>query len=93
MEIHWKEGPFFGKILYLILLEIQKKTILNYHNIVMSLPYILKLLKTPRRFVTFIRGDGKTELRFGSGISDNPDEEIIPNPNNVGSSLLVVRHT
>ena len=50
-------------------------------------PYLLKLLKTPRRFTSFIRGDGKTELRFGSGISDNPDEEIIPNPNNVGSSL------
>ena len=33
-------------------------------------PYLLKLLKTPKRFVTFIRGDGKTELRFGSGISD-----------------------
>ena len=27
------------------------------------------------------------ELRFGSGISDNADEEIIPNPDNVGSSL------
>tara|TARA_B100001778_G_scaffold203005_1_gene167662 strand:- start:658 stop:2649 length:1992 start_codon:yes stop_codon:yes gene_type:complete len=50
-------------------------------------PYLLKLLKTPRRFTTFIRGDGKTELRFGSGISDNPDEEIVPNPNNVGSAL------
>jgi len=27
------------------------------------------------------------ELRFGAGISDNPDEEIIPNPDNVGSNL------
>jgi hypothetical protein len=27
------------------------------------------------------------EIRFGSGISDNPDEEIIPNPDSVGSSL------
>ena len=50
-------------------------------------PYLLKLLKTSRRFTTFIREDGKTELRFGAGISDSPDEEIIPNPNNVGSSL------
>ena len=50
-------------------------------------PYLLKLLKTPRRFVTFIRSDGRTELRFGAGVSDSFDEEIIPNPNNVGSSL------
>jgi len=50
-------------------------------------PYLLKLLKTARRFVTFIREDGKTEMRFGAGTSDSPDEEIIPNPDSVGSSL------
>ena len=50
-------------------------------------PYLLKLLKTSRRFTTFIREDGKTELRFGAGTSDSPDEEIVPNPDNVGSSL------
>ena len=50
-------------------------------------PYLLKLLKTSRRFTTFIREDGKTELRFGAGTSDSPDEEIIPNPDEVGSSL------
>tara|TARA_R100000008_G_scaffold47338_1_gene28008 strand:+ start:562 stop:2571 length:2010 start_codon:yes stop_codon:yes gene_type:complete len=50
-------------------------------------PYLLKLKKTPRRFVTYIVQDGSTELRFGSGISDSPDEEIIPNPNSVGSNL------
>ena len=50
-------------------------------------PYLLKLLKTSRRFTTYVREDGKTELRFGAGTSDSPDEEIIPNPDNVGSSL------
>jgi hypothetical protein len=50
-------------------------------------PYLLKLLKTTRRFTTFIREDGKTELRFGAGTSDSPDEEIVPNPDSVGSSL------
>ena len=50
-------------------------------------PYLLKLLRTPRRFITFIRADGKTEIRFGAGTSDSADEEIIPSPDNVGSSL------
>jgi len=50
-------------------------------------PYLLKLLKTSRRFTTYVREDGRTELRFGAGTSDSPDEEIIPNPDNVGSSL------
>jgi hypothetical protein len=49
--------------------------------------YILKLKKVSRRFTTFINENDETILRFGAGISDNPDEEIIPNPTNVGSSL------
>ena len=50
-------------------------------------PYLLKLIKSSRRFTTYVRDDNKMELRFGAGISDNADEEIIPNPDNVGSSL------
>ena len=50
-------------------------------------PYLLKLKKTTRRFYTYITEDGLVELRFGAGNSSNPDEEIIPNPDNVGSSL------
>ena len=50
-------------------------------------PYLLKLIKTSRRFTTRVRDDNKMELRFGSGVSDNADEEIIPNPDNVGSRL------
>jgi hypothetical protein len=50
-------------------------------------PYVLKLKKTSRRFNVYIDANDKTILRFGAGISDNPDEEIIPNPSSVGSSL------
>ncbi len=47
----------------------------------------MKLVKTSKRFKTYIRPDGKTEMRFGSGTSTSSDEEIIPNPSSVGSSL------
>ena len=50
-------------------------------------PYLLKLIKSSRRFTTYVRDDNKMEIRFGSGISADADEEIIPNPDNVGSSL------
>ena len=50
-------------------------------------PYILKLKKTSRRFTTFIDENDLVQLRFGAGISDNPDEEVIPNPTSVGSNL------
>jgi hypothetical protein len=50
-------------------------------------PFLLKLVKTSKRFTTFIRPDGRTEMRFGSGVAAGADEEIIPNPSNVGSNL------
>ena len=50
-------------------------------------PYILKLKKTSRRFTVYIDENDKTILRFGAGISDNADEEIVPNPDSVGSTL------
>ena len=52
-----------------------------------SASYILKLKKVSRRFTTVIDENDRTVMRFGAGISDNPDEEIVPNPTNVGSSL------
>jgi hypothetical protein len=38
-----------------------------------------------------LRSDNRLELQFGSGISDNNDEEIIPNPDNVGNGLAGFR--
>ena len=50
-------------------------------------PYLLKLKKTSKRFITKVREDGKTVLEFGSGTSTRPDEEIVPNPLTAGSNL------
>tara|TARA_B100001123_G_scaffold428662_1_gene545975 strand:- start:233 stop:2215 length:1983 start_codon:yes stop_codon:yes gene_type:complete len=50
-------------------------------------PYLLRLNKTSRRFIVRVNSSNQTELRFGAGVSDNPDEEIIPNPSNIGSVL------
>ena len=50
-------------------------------------PYLLRLKKTSRRFIVRVNSSNQTELRFGAGVSDNPDEEIIPNPANIGSVL------
>ena len=58
-----------------------------------SAPNLLKMRKTAKRFITRLRSDNKLELQFGSGISDNNDEEIIPNPDNVGNGLANVRRT
>ena len=54
-------------------------------------PSLLKLRKTSKRFITRMRSDNKLELQFGAGVSDNNDEEIIPNPDNVGNGLAGFR--
>lgn len=51
-------------------------------------PYLLKLQKTARRFTSRIRGDRTTEIQFGAGVSDDPDELLIPNPTNIGSNVF-----
>ena len=56
-----------------------------------SCPTLLKLKKTSKRFVSRLRSDNKLELQFGAGISDNNDEEIIPNPDNVGNGIARFR--
>ena len=50
-------------------------------------PYLLKIKKVPRRFVSRFKEDNTLELQFGSGISDKADEEIIPNPDNIGLGI------
>lgn len=51
-------------------------------------PYLLKLTKVSRRFVTRFGTDNALTLEFGSGIVSNPDEEIIPNSDNVGMGIV-----
>ena len=51
-------------------------------------PYLLKLNKVSRRFVTRFGTDNALTLEFGSGITSNPDEEIIPNSDNVGMGII-----
>ena len=58
-----------------------------------TVPYILKLKKTARRFVSRVRDDSRIELLFGSGVSSDADEEIIPNPKNVGHGLEYLKRT
>jgi len=53
-----------------------------------TVSYNLKLKRVPKRFTTHIDENNLTYINFGSGVSDSNDEELIPNPMNVGSPLL-----
>ena len=52
-----------------------------------TVPYLLKLLKTSRRFVTKVNEDFTTSIHFGGGDSSLSDELLIPNVKNVGLGL------
>jgi hypothetical protein len=68
-----------------------KNTSLNDPNFVNDnneVPYLLRLKKIPRRFVTRFKDDGSLDIQFGSGISTLDDEVIIPNPDNVGLGIV-----
>jgi hypothetical protein len=52
-----------------------------------TVPYLLKLKKVPRRFISRFKTNNTLELQFGPGISSGADEEIIPNFDNIGLGL------
>ena len=52
-----------------------------------SVPNVLKVLKTSRRFTTKVNQDNTTTLVFGAGNSTSGDETLIPNFKNVGLGL------
>lgn len=49
-------------------------------------PYLLKLKRVPRRFITRVTDTG-IEVQFGSGTSSSPDEELLATPENIGLTL------
>ena len=60
---------------------------LNYNLYAGETPYLLRLKRVPKRYITRIEEDNSITIQFGAGISSNADEEILPNPDNVGSAL------
>ena len=52
-----------------------------------TVPYLLKLLKTPRRFTTYINQNNTTRIQFGAADPNANDELLIPTFKNVGLGL------
>ena len=52
-----------------------------------EVPYLLQLKQVQRRFVSRFLNPTTLQLQFGAGSTGLTDEEIIPNPDNVGLGL------
>ena len=64
--------------------ESQDKDLSQFKN---TVPSILKLIKTPRRFKAVSNSNGTTTIEFGSGDAGKNDELLIPTFKNVGLGL------
>ena len=58
--------------------------LLGFNN---QTPFLLKIIKSPRRFVSRFKANNQLEIQFGAGNSDKADEQIIPNPDNIGLGI------
>ena len=57
------------------------------YNLEVDAPYLLQLKQVQRRFVTRFLDSGSLQLQFGAGSTKSNDEDIVPNPDNVGLGL------
>ena len=83
----WYEVPYLAQdtIFEPIANTAQNNPDLSQYND--TVPYLLKLKKVPRRFITRFKANNQLQLQFGPGISSGADEEIIPNSDNIGLGL------
>ena len=83
----WVEVPYMAQDTVFEDMENTGANDPDLHQYNQSTPYLLKLKRTSKRFITRFLADGTLQLSFGAGVSDKDDEEIIPNPDNIGLGL------
>jgi len=83
----WYKVPFLAQDTIFEQVPNSSAYSLNYNLYAGETPYLLRLKRVPKRYITRVEEDGSITIQFGAGVSSNADEEILPNPDNVGSAL------
>ena len=83
----WTKVPYLAQDLVFEQVENNSDNSVDFSLYSDDTPYLLQLKRVPRRFTTRFEDAGSIIMQFGAGISANADEEIVPNPDNVGSAL------
>ena len=83
----WYEVPYLAEeMVYDSIRNTNPNDPNNYTNEGLS-PYLLQLKQTQRRFAARFINSGSLEIQFGAGTSQDVEEEITPNSDNVGLGL------
>jgi hypothetical protein len=83
----WNEVDYLGQEMIYKPIKNTNPNDPNFYADQGNAPYLLKLEKTQYRFATRFLDSGSLQIQFGAGTVNNNDEEITPNPNNVGIGL------
>jgi len=83
----WTRVPYLAQDTVFEQIENNEDNSTQYSQYSGNTPYLLELNRVPKRYITRFEDDGVMVIQFGAGVSANADEEIIPNPDNVGSQL------
>ena len=82
----WYEVPYLAQEMVYVDYKNSERNDKDLAQFSDSVPNILKLIKTSRRFTTRVNSDNTTSLVFGGGVATS-DETLIPNFKNVGLGL------
>jgi hypothetical protein len=84
----WYEVPYLAQEMIYDTIKNANPNDPNFYTDQGEVPYLLQLRKTPRRFVSRFTAPSTLQIQFGAGTNtQNNDEEIIPNTDNVGLGL------
>ena len=83
----WYEVPYLAQEMIFVDQANTEANDPDLYQFKTSVPYILKTIKTPRRFANKVNTDSTTTLQFGAGDPSANDELLIPNLKNVGLGL------
>jgi len=79
----WHEVDYLAQDLILEARDNTSPTVASTQSIPPT--YVMKIKRTPRRFVTRYNSDFKLELQFGSGVLDDTDESINLEPKKIAN--------
>jgi hypothetical protein len=83
----WYEVPYLAQEMVFVEQPNVETNDPDLYQFKSSVPYLLKTIKTPRRFTTRINQNSTTTIQFGAGDPSANDELLIPNFKNVGLGL------
>jgi hypothetical protein len=84
----WYEVPYLAQEMIYDTIKNSNPNDPNTYTDQGEVPYLLQLRKAPRRFVSRFTTPTTLQLQFGAGTNtQNNDEEILPNTDNVGLGL------